>query len=218
MIKQEIDAGFSEPSETENPPPIKLPKVTLTGTPQTTTATTTQTVNGKLIRKQVVLAFNPSFKLGANIKRCQIATAKTSEPIAIHQSNLSGVHNSQNRLPTVARRVERSVATNERLSPVIATAQVNLDKLQARNQNNQSNNSNNSQVKQEPENAGLLQSAHNNQNQANNNFNKYQSLENNQSLENGICARTHGLTGFRFDGSDVGTPENASSPSTSSER
>jgi len=192
VIKQEIDAGFSEPSETENPPPIKLPKVTLTGTPQTTTATTTQTVNGKLIRKQVVLAFNPSFKLGTNIKRCQIATAKTSEPIAIHQSNLSGVHNSQNRLPTVARRVERSVATNERLSPVIATAQVNLDKLQARNQNNQSNNSNNSQVKQEPENAGLLQSAHNNQNQANNNFNK-------------------------FDGSDVGTPENASSPSTSSE-
>lgn len=190
VIKQEIDAGFSEPSETENPPPIKLPKVTLTGSPQTTTATTTQTVNGKLIRKQVVLAFNP-FKLGTNIKRCQIATAKTSEPIAIHQSNLSGVHNSQNRLPTVARRVERSVATNERLSPVIATAQVNLDKLQSRNQN-QSNN--NSQVKQEPENAGLLQSGHNNQNQnqASNNFNK-------------------------FDGSDVGTPENASSPSTSSE-
>jgi len=190
VIKQEIDAGFSEPGETDNPPPIKLPKVTLTGTP--TTATTTQTVNGKVIRKQVVLAFNP-FKLGTNIKRCQIATAKTSEPIAIHQSNLSGsVHNSQNRLPTVARRVERSVATSERLSPVIATAQVNLDKLQARNQNNQNNNN---QVKQEPENAAVLQSgqnSHNNQSQANNNFNK-------------------------FDGSDVGTPENASSPSTSSE-
>ena len=89
--------------------------------------------------------------------------------------------------------------------------------MQSRNQN-QSNN--NSQVKQEPENAGLLQSGHNNQNQnqASNNFNKYQSLENKLSLENGICARTHGLTGFRFDGSDVGTPENASSPSTSSER
>lgn len=189
VIKQEIDAGFSEPGESDNPPPIKLPKVTLTGTP--TTATTTQTVNGKLIRKQVVLAFNP-FKLGTNIKRCQIATAKTSEPIAIHQSNLSGIHNSQNRLPTMARRVERSVTTNERLSPVIATAQVNLDKLQARNSNNQNNQSNKSQVKQEPENAALLQSAHNNQNQSNNNFNK-------------------------FDGSDVGTPENASSPSTSSE-
>ncbi|CBY33549.1 unnamed protein product [Oikopleura dioica] len=189
VIKQEIDAGFSEPGESDNPPPIKLPKVTLTGTP--TTATTTQTVNGKLIRKQVVLAFNP-FKLGTNIKRCQIATAKTSEPIAIHQSNLSGIHNSQNRLPTMARRVERSVTTNERLSPVIATAQVNLDKLQARNSSNQNNQSNKSPVKQEPENAALLQSAHNNQNQSNNNFNK-------------------------FDGSDVGTPENASSPSTSSE-
>ncbi|CBY38283.1 unnamed protein product [Oikopleura dioica] len=214
VIKQEIDAGFSEPGESDNPPPIKLPKVTLTGTP--TTATTTQTVNGKLIRKQVVLAFNP-FKLGTNIKRCQIATAKTSEPIAIHQSNLSGIHNSQNRLPTMARRVERSVTTNERLSPVIATAQVNLDKLQARNSSNQNNQSNKSPVKQEPENAALLQSAHNNQNQSNNNFNKYQSFENNPSLENGICARTRGLTGFRFDGSDVGTPENASSPSTSSE-
>jgi len=215
VIKQEIDAGFSEPGESDNPPPIKLPKVTLTGTP--TTATTTQTVNGKLIRKQVVLAFNP-FKLGTNIKRCQIATAKMSEPIAIHQSNLSGIHNSQNRLPTMARRVERSVTTNERLSPVIATAQVNLDKLQARNSSNQNNQSNKSPVKQEPENAALLQSAHNNQNQSNNNFNKYQSFENNPSLENGICARTRGLTGFRFDGSDVGTPENASSPSTSSER
>ncbi|CAG5091105.1 Oidioi.mRNA.OKI2018_I69.PAR.g12857.t1.cds [Oikopleura dioica] len=198
VIKQEIDAGFSEPCESD-PPPIKLPKVTLTtGTP--TTATTTATVNGKVIRKQVVLAFNP-FKLGtANIKRCQIATAApkttTSEqPISIHQSShtLNG-HNS--RVQPVARRMEMSNAGSgeQRVSPVIATAQVNLDKLQAQGAQIQAHKTatpNNQQVKQEPDNQPQISAGHNNQNN-NTNFNK-------------------------FDGSDVGTPEHASSPSTSSE-
>lgn len=125
----------------------------------------------------------------------------------------------------VARRVEMSTGSSEhRVSPVIATAQVNLDKLQAQGAQIQAHKTStpnqHQQVKQEPDNQPQISAGHNNQNN-NTNFNKYQDtpqIDESKSLEKGICSRTHGLTGFRFDGSDVGTPEHASSPSTSSER